>query len=118
MIGWLSRLMILGASIVVALSLGVASVAVEQAPARPPGVLKPALRAWSSPEVIIDGKFGTERPASVVFDANGDASAVSSEPRSSIKESISLSYLVRVATRPDFGKRECLRTSCGDERPW
>jgi hypothetical protein len=103
MIGWLSRLMFLGASIVVALSLGVARVAVEQASATPPGVVRQALSAWSSPEVIVGGKFGTEQPASVVFDASGDAFAVSSEPRLSIKESISLSYVVRVATRPVRG---------------
>jgi hypothetical protein len=98
-----SRLMFLGASIGVALCLGVARAAIEQASATPPGVSKLAPNAWSSPEVIVAGKFGTERPPSVVFDANGDASAVSSEPRVSIKESISLSYLVRVATRPVRG---------------
>jgi head-tail adaptor len=65
--------------------------------------LKSASNAWSSPEVIVGGEFGTEQPPSVVFDANGDASAVSSEPRVSIKESISLSYLVRVAVRPVRG---------------
>lgn len=91
--------MFLGASMIVALSLGVARAAVEQASATPGGS-GPTPSAWSSPEVIVGGKFGTEPPASVVFDANGDAFAVSTEPRLSIKKSISPVYLVRVAVRP------------------
>lgn len=97
-----ARPIFLGAVILVVLRLGIAGAEIEQASATP-SVSEPTPSAWSSPELVTGGEFGTESPANMAFDANGDAFAVSSEPRLSIKESISLSYVVRVAVRPVGG---------------
>jgi hypothetical protein len=61
--------------------------------------------AWSTPELIPAREIGTPTPEHPpVFDAKGDAVVVWTEARFSIKEAITLEYLVRTAVRPVDGQ--------------
>lgn len=60
--------------------------------------------AWSAPELIPAHELGTPAPAHPpVFDTRGDAVVVWTEARLSIKEAITLEYLVRTSVRPVDG---------------
>ncbi len=83
-----------------ALLLLPAAFAVSPAPAA-----QSAPSAWSAPELIPTREIGTPTPARPpVFDADGDAFLVWTEARLSIKESISVEYLVRTSMRPVGGR--------------
>lgn len=67
-------------------------------------VAERAPSAWSTPELIPGHDLGTPAPAHPpVFDAKGDAVLVWTEARYSIKEAITLEYLVRTSVRPVDG---------------
>ncbi len=67
-------------------------------------VAQSAPSAWSAPELIPAHELGTPAPAHPpVFDAKGDAVVVWTEARLSIKEAITLEYLVRTSVRPVDG---------------
>ena len=60
--------------------------------------------AWSSPELIPAHELGTPAPDHPpVFNARGDAVVVWTEPTLSIKEVITVEYLVRASLRPVDG---------------
>jgi hypothetical protein len=60
--------------------------------------------AWSAPELIPAHELGTPAPAHPpVFDAKGDAVVVWTEARLTIKEALSVEYLVRTSVRPVDG---------------
>ncbi len=59
---------------------------------------------WSAPELIPAHELGTPAPAHPpVFDARGDAVVVWTEAKVSIKEAITVEYLVRTSERPVDG---------------
>ncbi len=61
--------------------------------------------AWSAPELIPAHELGTPAPVyPPVFDAKGDAAVVWTEARFSIKEAITVEYLVRTSMRPVDGR--------------
>ena len=59
---------------------------------------------WSAPELIRAHELGTPAPAHPpVFDARGDAVVVWTEAKVSIREAITVEYLVRTSVRPVDG---------------
>lgn len=67
-------------------------------------VTQSAPSGWSAPELIPAHELGTPAPAyPPAFDAKGDAVVVWTEARLSIKEAITLEYLVRASVRPVDG---------------
>jgi hypothetical protein len=104
--GWARRVTRVGAvMLIVALSGGGPAISIDPAAGTRAvaGVAKRSLNAWSPPELIAGHDLGTGLPAPVAFDSSGDAFVVFDEPILTIKESISLSYLVRAAVRPAGG---------------
>jgi hypothetical protein len=99
------RLARVGAGIAVVVLFGGASANAGELTDASPAVaafVKSASTAWST-EQISARELGTGQPAPVAFDSSGDAFAVFTEPVLSIKESISLSYLVQATVRPADG---------------
>ena len=67
-------------------------------------VARSAASAWLAPELIPTHELGTPAPAHPpVFDAKGDAVVVWTEARLSVKEVITVEYLVRTSVRPVDG---------------